>query len=90
MHHQDTNKSHRIHALKNGYPDHMTTHWYAGIFSCYWGKYEELQLLGRKMATSVGINNPCKCLTLSVNHLLKSANDLSLDYERLDTFPDFP
>jgi hypothetical protein len=46
------------------------------------------------MATSVVINNPCKyCLILTVDHseaFLKSAHDLSLDYERLDTFPDFP
>jgi hypothetical protein len=46
------------------------------------------------MATSFCFNNPCNyCLILTVDHseaFLKTGGDLSIDYERLDTFPDFP
>jgi hypothetical protein len=46
------------------------------------------------MAASICFNNLCKyCLILTVDHseaFLKTAGDLSIDYERFDTFPDFP
>ncbi|PQE10517.1 heterokaryon incompatibility protein [Rutstroemia sp. NJR-2017a BVV2] len=46
------------------------------------------------MAASICFNNACKyCLVLTVDHseaFLKTAGDLSIDYERFDTFPDFP
>ena len=47
-----------------------------------------------KMTTSIGFNRPCKyCIIFTVDHskaFLETPNNLSLNYERFDTFPDFP